>query len=173
MMTNLCLVYDVLSGPCSNLVLLPKNTTLLEKVFYLDVCDTIILVCGSNLSMLSLINEVNSADQASSLWKQKSFIYMLGAYTIIMGAQCAIITLLAQILIPPFKNRIDEKLVGLLGAVMLFVGFPASISVGYYLDRTLKYSKVCVILSALTALSVLGLYLSTEAGFLSGVVISW
>ncbi|CAO3655763.1 unnamed protein product [Mucor hiemalis] len=120
----------------------------------------------------SLINEVNSSDQASLLWKQKSFIYMLGAYTIIMGAQCAIITLLAQILIPPFKNLIDEKLVGLLGALMLFVGFPASISVGYYLDRTLRYSRVCVMLSAFTAASVLGLYVSTEAGFLPGVVIS-
>ena len=98
---------------------------------------------------------------------------MLGAYAIIMGAQCAIITLLAQILIPPFKNQIDEKLVGFLGAVMLFVGFPASISVGYYLDQTLKYSRVCILLSILTALSVLGLYISTEAGFLLGVIISW
>lgn len=98
---------------------------------------------------------------------------MLGAYTIIMGAQCAIITLLAQILIPPFKNLIDEKLVGLLGALMLCVGFPASIFVGYYLDRTLRYSRVCVMLSAFTAVSVLGLYVSTEAGFLPGVVISW
>jgi cyanate permease len=121
----------------------------------------------------SMMNEVNSADQSVQLWKQKSFIYMLGAYTIIMGAQCAIITLLAQILIPPFKHVIDEEHVGLLGAIMLFVGFPASISVGYYLDRTLKYSEVCIILSVFTALSVLGLYMSTEAGFLIGVVVSW
>jgi hypothetical protein len=127
----------------------------------------------TNFNLYSLANEVNSSDQLSQLWKQRGFIYMLGAYTIIMGAQCAIITLLAQILIPPFKNQIDEKLVGLLGAVMLFVGFPASISVGYYLDQTLKYSRVCTILSAVTAFSVLGLYLSTETGFLSGVVISW
>lgn len=119
------------------------------------------------------MNEVSSSDQSSQLWNQKGFIYMLCAYTIIMGAQCAIITLLAQILIPPFRNQIDEKLVGLLGAVMLFVGFPASISVGYYLDRTLQYSRVCTILSAITALSVLGLYLSTEAGFLLGVIVSW
>lgn len=120
-----------------------------------------------------MINEVNSADQSLQLWKQKSFIYMLGAYTIIMGAQCTIITLLAQILIPPFKHVIDEKHIGLLGAIMLFVGFPASISVGYYLDRTLKYRKVCTILAVLTALSVLGLYMSTEAEFLTGVVMSW
>lgn len=120
-----------------------------------------------------MINEVNSADQSSQLWKQKGFIYMLAAYAIIMGAQCAIITLLAQILIPPFKQLIGEKHVGILGAVMLFVGFPASISVGYYLDKTLKYRKVCTLLSALTTLSVLGLYVSTEARFFQGVVISW
>lgn len=120
-----------------------------------------------------MINEVNSADQSSQLWKQRRFIYMLGAYTIIMGAQCAIITLLAQILIPPFKNLIDEKHVGLLGAIMLFVGFPASILVGYYLDRTLQYRKVCTVLSVLTALSVLGLYISTETRFLQGVIVSW
>jgi predicted MFS family arabinose efflux permease len=119
-----------------------------------------------------MINEVNSLDQSAQLWKQRGFIYMLGAYSIIMGAQCAIITLLAQILIPPFKNIIDEKHVGLLGAVMLFVGFPASILVGYFLDKTLQYRKVCILLSTFTALSVLGLYLSSEYGFLTGVIAS-
>ena len=97
---------------------------------------------------------------------------MLGSYCIIMGAQCAIITLLAQILIPPFKHVIDEKLVGLLGAAMLFVGFPASISVGYYLDQTLKYRKVCILLSMATAVSVLCLYLASELEYLTGVVVS-
>lgn len=119
-----------------------------------------------------MINEVNSAGQSAQLWKQRGFIYMLGAYCIIMGAQCAIITLLAQILIPPFKNIVDEKHVGLLGAVMLFVGFPASILVGYYLDKSLKYRNVCIMLSTATALSVLGLHLSSEYGFLTGVIAS-
>ena len=119
-----------------------------------------------------MITEANSADQSIQLWKQGKFIYMLGSYCIIMGAQCAIITLLAQILIPPFKHVIDEKHVGLLGAAMLFVGFPASIAVGYYLDQTLKYRRVCTSLSILTALSVLCLYISSELEFLTGVIIS-
>ncbi|CAO0797890.1 unnamed protein product [Mucor circinelloides] len=120
----------------------------------------------------SMIHEVNSADQSFRLWKEQKFIYMLGSYCIIMGAQCAIITLLAQILIPPFKHVIDETLVGLLGAAMLFVGFPASIAVGYYLDQTLQYRRVCTLLSMLTAISVLCLYLSSEFEYLTGVVIS-
>ncbi|KAG2234111.1 major facilitator superfamily domain-containing protein [Thamnidium elegans] len=120
----------------------------------------------------NMINEFNSADQSSQLWKQKRFLCMLGSYTIIMGAQCAIITLLAQILIPPFNQLIGEKHIGLLGAGMLFVGFPASISVGFYLDKTLNYRKVCTVLSIFTALSVLGMYISTEIRFLHGVIIS-
>ncbi|KAI8644278.1 major facilitator superfamily domain-containing protein [Parasitella parasitica] len=120
----------------------------------------------------SMVHEVDSADQSFILWKEKKFLYMLGSYCIIMGAQCAIITLLAQILIPPFKHFIDEKLVGLLGATMLFVGFPASIAVGFYLDQTLKYRRVCTSLSILTAVSVLCLYLSCEFGFLAGVIVS-
>ncbi|KAF1797742.1 major facilitator superfamily domain-containing protein [Mucor lusitanicus] len=120
----------------------------------------------------SMIHEVNSAGQSSRLWKEKKFIYMLGSYCIIMGAQCTIITLLAQILIPPFKQVIDEKLVGLLGAAMLFVGFPASIGVGYYLDQTLKYRSVCILLSMVTAVSVLCLYLASEFQYLTGVVAS-
>jgi cyanate permease len=98
---------------------------------------------------------------------------MLISYGAIMGAQCAIITLLAQILIPPFKDQIDEKQIGMLGALMLFVGFPASIGFGYYLDNTLKYRKVCTLLSLLTAFSVVGLYLSAELKLKTGVVISW
>jgi MFS-type transporter involved in bile tolerance (Atg22 family) len=119
-----------------------------------------------------MINEVSSVDQSKQLWKEKNFIYMLISYGIIMGAQCAIITLLAQILIPLFGEVIDEKYVGFFGAVMLFVGFPASIVVGYHLDQTLKYKSVCRILSVLTALSVLGFYISCEYEFLTGVIVS-
>lgn len=120
-----------------------------------------------------MVTEMSSADQSSQLWKEKRFIYMLISYGVIMGAQCAIITLLAQILIPPFKDQIGEKHIGMLGALMLFVGFPASIGFGYYLDKTLKYRKVCTLLSLLTAFSVVGLYLSAELKLKTGVVISW
>lgn len=116
---------------------------------------------------------MNSTEQAIKLWKQKDFIYMLGAYSIIMGGQCAIITLLAQILIPPFHLQMNEKYVGILGAVMLFGGSFASISTGYYLDKTLKYRKSCTLLSLLSAFTILGLYIATEVQSLVGVVITW
>ncbi|KAI8076624.1 major facilitator superfamily domain-containing protein [Gilbertella persicaria] len=121
----------------------------------------------------SMIKEVSSVDQQSlRLGKEKRFIYMLIAYSIIMGAQCAVITLLAQILIPPFKSNMNENSVGLLGAFMLFVGVPASILGGYYLDRTSQYSKVCTLLSAVTAISTLGLYISCEIRYVTGVILS-
>ncbi|KAI7907462.1 major facilitator superfamily domain-containing protein [Cokeromyces recurvatus] len=120
----------------------------------------------------SMINELNSSEQAAQLWKQKKFIYMLGSYGIIMGAQCTIITLLAQILIPPFQHVIDEKHIGLLGAIMLLVGFPASILVGYYLDRTLRYKQACTLLCIMTAFSVLGLFISCQYKLFKGVILS-
>lgn len=98
---------------------------------------------------------------------------MLGAYGIIMGGQCAIITLLAQILLPPFHPRIDEKYVGVLGALMLFSGSVVSIWVGHYLDRTLKYRKSCTLLALFSALTCLGLSISIALDSLTGVVITW
>lgn len=116
---------------------------------------------------------MNSAEQSIKLWKQKEFIYMIGAYGIIMGGQCAIITLLAQILIPPFHLVMNEKYIGVLGAMMLLGGSIASISVGYYLDKTLKYRKSCTLLALFSALTSLGLSVSIEASSLAGVVITW
>ncbi|KAG1054034.1 hypothetical protein G6F43_003922 [Rhizopus delemar] len=115
---------------------------------------------------------MNSAEQSIKLWKQKEFIYMIGAYGIIMGGQCAIITLLAQILIPPFRLVMNEKYIGVLGAMMLLGGSIASISVGYYLDKTLKYRKSCTLLALFSALTSLGLSVSIEASSLAGVVIT-
>ncbi|KAL4212511.1 hypothetical protein CU097_011252 [Rhizopus azygosporus] len=120
----------------------------------------------------SMMIGMNSTEQAIKLWKQKDFIYMLGAYSIIMGGQCAIVTLLAQILIPPFHPQMNEKYVGILGAVMLFGGSFASISTGYYLDKTLKYRKSCTLLALLSAFTILGLYIATEIQSLVGVVIT-
>ncbi|KAI8971927.1 major facilitator superfamily domain-containing protein [Mycotypha africana] len=116
--------------------------------------------------------DIDSPVKSSKLWKQGSFIHMILSYSIIMAAQCAIITLLAQILIPPLGAMIDEKHVGMLGTLMLFVGFPASICVGIYLDRTLEYRKTCNILSMMAALSTLGLSLSIEFDSLIGIVLS-
>ncbi|CAO3702485.1 unnamed protein product [Rhizopus stolonifer] len=115
---------------------------------------------------------MNSSEQSIKLWKQKEFICMLGAYGIIMGGQCAIITLLAQILLPPFHPRIDEKYVGVLGALMLFGGSVVSIWVGHYLDKTLKYRKSCTLLAFFSALTCLGLSISITLDSLTGVVIT-
>ncbi|KAI9263755.1 major facilitator superfamily domain-containing protein [Sporodiniella umbellata] len=115
---------------------------------------------------------MNSSEQSLKLWNQKEFIYMLGAYGIIMGGQCAIITLLAQILLPPFQPRIGEKHVGILGACMLFGGSFASIWVGYYLDKTLKYRKSCTLLALFSATTCLGLSVSIVLESLIGVVVT-
>ncbi|KAI8373915.1 major facilitator superfamily domain-containing protein [Blakeslea trispora] len=121
----------------------------------------------------SAMQTIISVDQqALRLLKEKRFIYMLISYSIIMGSQCTIITLLAQILIPPFRTVMDEQYIGLLGALMLFLGVPASILGGYYLDKTAQYSEVCTLLSAVAAASTLGLYFSCEIGSVIGVVLS-
>ncbi|KAI8986581.1 major facilitator superfamily domain-containing protein [Pilobolus umbonatus] len=120
----------------------------------------------------SVTNEVSSINQSVFLWKQRKFLYMVTSYGIVMGAQCAIITLLAQILIPPFRDSLDEKHIGLLGAAMLFIGFPASIIVGCYLDHTLRYKNTLRTLFVLTAISILMLYASIEYSYLIGVVVS-
>lgn len=107
------------------------------------------------------------------LWKQPSFYYMLASYAVIMGVQCSVITLLAQILMPPFQDTIDENFVGWLGCVMLVIGFPASCIIGHYLDQTLRYRLVSNSLTAFMALSGLGLYMSIEFDSLVGVSVSW
>ncbi|KAG0168180.1 Feline leukemia virus subgroup C cellular receptor [Apophysomyces sp. BC1015] len=116
-------------------------------------------------------SEENSAEQSKQLWKNKSFILMLIAYGTIMGAQCAIVSLLAQILIPPFSDVLDETYIGLIGSMMLLVGVPASIGVGCYLDRTLNYRFACNLLFLSAFISVLGLYVSTELKSLLGVIV--
>ncbi|KAI7870384.1 major facilitator superfamily domain-containing protein [Spinellus fusiger] len=107
-----------------------------------------------------------------SLWRQKTFVYLAIAYAIIMGAQCAIITLLAQIILSPFQGRVDMRYVGLLGSMMLLVGVISSIAVGYCLDRTRNYRSVCNRLFFFTCLSVVGLGLAIEFTSILGMVIS-
>ncbi|CDH49161.1 feline leukemia virus subgroup c receptor-related protein 2-like [Lichtheimia corymbifera JMRC:FSU:9682] len=108
----------------------------------------------------------------SMLWRQPSFYYMLASYGVIMGVQCSVITLLAQILMPPFQDTIDESFVGWLGFIMLVIGFPASCIIGHYLDQTLRYRLVSNFLTACMALSGIGLYASIEFDSLIGVAVS-
>lgn len=115
----------------------------------------------------------DSIQKSKKLYNKTPFNAMLICYGVIMGCQCAIVSLLAQILIPPFGDRIDETYIGSLGFMMLFAGVPASIAVGCYLDRTLQYRYVCNVLFWITLASVLGLYIATELRSLLGVVICW
>ncbi|ORZ18146.1 major facilitator superfamily domain-containing protein [Absidia repens] len=108
----------------------------------------------------------------AKLFKEKNFKYLLLAYGVIFGAQCAIITLIDQVLLPPFADIISEGDVGLLSCATLSIGVPGSILVGHYLDKTKKYRHVCNILSLLTTLSLIALYLSIECKYVMGVVTS-
>ncbi|KAG1057630.1 hypothetical protein G6F46_002932 [Rhizopus delemar] len=113
---------------------------------------------------------MDTAEQSAKLLKQKDFIYILAAFGIVMGGQCAIATLLAQIIIPPL--HVDETFIGLLGSAMLFAGSFASVLAGYYLDKTLKYRELSRSLSLIIALTLVGLLTSIEIGSLAGVVIA-
>ncbi|CAO3614361.1 unnamed protein product [Cunninghamella echinulata] len=117
--------------------------------------------------------QINFDDSTSKrLFKEKNFIYMLIAYGAIMGAQCSVITLIAQILLPPFSGILNENDIGLLAAITLSVGVPGSIIVGHYLDKTKKYSKVCNILVTFTTISIFSLYISIEYENYYGVLMS-
>lgn len=115
----------------------------------------------------------NSHEQAKQLWKSSSFLYMLAAYGILYGVQCAVVTLLAQILLPPFHGQITESFIGWLGFFTLLVGFPSSVAVGSYLDRAPHYKQMCIVLFVVTAAALIGLYLATECRSLIGVTVSW
>ncbi|ORZ03851.1 major facilitator superfamily domain-containing protein [Syncephalastrum racemosum] len=114
----------------------------------------------------------NSREQSKQLWKEFSFLYMLVAYGILYGGQCAVVTLLAQILLPPFQGQITENYIGWLGFFTLFVGFPSSVAVGSYLDRAPRYRTMCIVLFVITASSLIGLYLATEFRSLTAVTVS-
>ncbi|KAI8338417.1 major facilitator superfamily domain-containing protein [Chlamydoabsidia padenii] len=106
------------------------------------------------------------------LFKEKNFIYLLLAYGAIFGAQCAIITLIDQILLPPFSHIINEDDIGLLSCITLSIGVPGSILVGHYLDKTKRYHYICSILSIMTTISLISLYLSIEFKLFKGVIVS-
>ncbi|KAI7876860.1 MFS general substrate transporter [Lichtheimia hyalospora FSU 10163] len=118
------------------------------------------------------LRDEDGGNSGSMLWRQPSFYYMLASYGIIMGVQCSVITLLAQILMPPFQDTIDESFVGWLGFIMLVIGFPASCIIGHYLDQTLRYRLVSNFLTVCMALSGIGLYGSIEFDSLIGVSVS-
>ncbi|KAI8093232.1 major facilitator superfamily domain-containing protein [Halteromyces radiatus] len=118
------------------------------------------------------ISNSNVDSTTQRLFKEKNFILLLLSYGVIFGAQCAIITLIDQILLPPFTGIIVENDVGILSCVTLFVGVLGSILVGHYLDNTKKYRLVCGTLSILTSFSMIVLYISIEWKSFWGVAFS-
>ncbi|KAI9282021.1 major facilitator superfamily domain-containing protein [Umbelopsis sp. AD052] len=96
-----------------------------------------------------------SKQEAMALFKQRNFITLLISFGMVMGAQCAIFSLLAEILAPPFDLE-DNVAVGWLGSAMLLIGVPPSLLIGKLLDATHQYKLICrilyttVIISAIT-----------------------
>ena len=117
--------------------------------------------------------KMNAYDQAKVLWSHRSFFHMLFSYGIVNGGQCALVTLLAQILLPSFQDQADEGYVGYVGFMMLLAGIPASWIVGIYLDRTFQYRITCNALSILSSLSVAGIYIAIELQYLPAVTFNW
>ncbi|KAI9274702.1 major facilitator superfamily domain-containing protein [Phascolomyces articulosus] len=107
-------------------------------------------------------SKINAYDQAKVLWGHRSFFHMLFSYGVLNGGQCALVTLIAQILLPSFQNQADEGYVGWIGFMMLLAGIPASWMVGVYLDKTYQYRVTCNVLSILGSLSVAGIYIAIE-----------
>ncbi|RUS14963.1 major facilitator superfamily domain-containing protein [Jimgerdemannia flammicorona] len=108
---------------------------------------------------------------ASSVWTNRSFVLMMSAYGIIVGAQSALTTLLAQVLMPPFRFP-DETQVGWLGFYMLLAGVPSSMFVGWFLDRTFLYRDTCRWLYATTTVSLCTFHVAIEREDYVGVLLS-
>ncbi|KAI9493642.1 major facilitator superfamily domain-containing protein [Zychaea mexicana] len=114
----------------------------------------------------------NAYEQAKVLWSHRSFYHLLLSYGIINGGQCALVTLLAQVLLPSFQDgpsAIDEGYIGWVGFMMLLAGIPASWAVGFYLDRTFQYRVTCNALAILSSLSIAGMYVAIELQYLPAV----
>ncbi|KAI8066883.1 major facilitator superfamily domain-containing protein [Gongronella butleri] len=106
------------------------------------------------------------------LFRSKNFLLMLVAYGTIFGAQCAIITLIDQLLLGPFAKDVTEHQVGMLSCAMLVCGLPGSVLVARYLDKTKRYRPVCHLLATITSLSLIGLFAAIEIHSFPGVVVA-
>jgi len=105
------------------------------------------------------------------VWRHRSFLLMMSAFGIITGAQIALTTLLAQILMPPFRFP-DETQVGWLGFYMLLVGVPSSMFVGWFLDRTFLYQATCRCLYLVATVSLFVFEFAVGVGDYMTVLIS-
>jgi predicted MFS family arabinose efflux permease len=113
-----------------------------------------------------------SKEETIALFKQKDFIALLISFGMVMGAQCAIFSLLAEILSPSFDLE-NNTAVGLLGSIMLLIGVPPSILIGKLIDATHRYRSICQILYGSVLLSVLSLTYAAWVGWFTLAVAAW
>jgi predicted MFS family arabinose efflux permease len=113
-----------------------------------------------------------SKQEAMALFKQRNFITLLISFGMVMGAQCAIFSLLAEILSPPFDLE-DNIAVGWLGSVMLLIGVPPSLLIGKLIDATHRYKLICRILYISAISSVICLTWAAWMGWFTLAVGAW
>jgi predicted MFS family arabinose efflux permease len=113
-----------------------------------------------------------SKEETMALFKQRNFIALLVSFGIIMGAQCAVFSLLTQILSPSFELE-DNTAVGLLGSIMLLIGVPPSILIGRLIDATHRYKAICRILYGSLIVSVIALTYSAWVDWFTLAVAAW
>lgn len=90
----------------------------------------------------------------------------------VMGAQCAIFSLLAEILAPPFDLE-DNIAVGWLGSIMLLIGVPPSLLIGKLIDATHRYKLICRILYISAITSIVCLTWAAWMGWFTLAVGAW
>ncbi|CAG8471162.1 4112_t:CDS:2 [Acaulospora morrowiae] len=93
----------------------------------------------------------------------KSFMLLTISYGMITGGQYALSTLLAQMILPVFKEY-DEAGVGFLGFLIVISGMIGSLMIGVYLDNTYAYKKTCHVLyiGAIISLGIFNFSLKRE-----------
>ncbi|CAG8605872.1 4739_t:CDS:2 [Ambispora leptoticha] len=70
------------------------------------------------------------------------FLLLSISFGIIIGAQYAVSTLLAQMVVPVFST-FDESQVGLLGFLIVIAGIIGALLIGFYLDYSFAYRNSC------------------------------
>lgn len=113
-----------------------------------------------------------SKEETLTLFRQPSFVLLLLSFAMVMGAQCAVFSLLAQILSPSFELE-NNVAVGLLGSVMLLIGVLPSILIGKLLDATHRYMLICRLLYASVLASIIALTVSAGLAWFTLAVAAW
>nr|CAG8575309.1 2654_t:CDS:2 [Entrophospora candida] len=108
-----------------------------------------------------------------SYFADKPFIFLTTSFGIIIGAQYALSTLLAQMIMPVFEIY-DETKIGILGFSIVVAGVVGSFVIGIYLDHSFAYKRSCHVLyiGTIIALGVFNISLKNEIlslAFLSSI----